>query len=218
MAAFINACSFTVKAGIRYGARVPRPRKHADEHLVAAAARAIGARGPHALTLADVAAEAGVAPATLVQRFGSKRGLLLAVAASGPESVAGAFAAARERRASPLRALEDVLVAFASRVADPDEVAHHLAFLALDLSDPEFRAHAARHADALRREVGRLLDEAAAAGELALRRRGPLAEALVSAYNGALLGWSIDRRGSAPERVREHVRLLLRPYRAGAAA
>ena len=32
--------------------------------------------GPTQLTLADVAKEAGVVPATLIQRFGTKRGLL----------------------------------------------------------------------------------------------------------------------------------------------
>lgn len=192
---------------------MPRPRKLTDAQLVAAAARAIGARGPHDLTLADVAAEAGVAPATLVQRFGSKRALLLAVAAAGPDVVASAFAAARARRRSPLRALEDALVEGAATVGDPDEVAHHLAFLALDLSDPEFRAHAARHAAAMHAEIAALLDAAAAAGELEPRGRRALADAVHAAYNGALLLWAIDRRGTAPERVREATRTLLRPHR-----
>ena len=40
--------------------------------------RVMQRRSPVDLTLADVAKEAGVVPATLIQRFGTKRSLLLA--------------------------------------------------------------------------------------------------------------------------------------------
>ena len=46
-----------------------------------AAFRAIARLGPARLTLADVATDVGVSPAAIVQRFGSKRALLLATAA-----------------------------------------------------------------------------------------------------------------------------------------
>ena len=55
-----------------------RPRKHTDEAIIAAAGRVIGRSGP-GFTLAEVAAEAGVAAGTLVHRFGSKHGLLVAM-------------------------------------------------------------------------------------------------------------------------------------------
>lgn len=192
---------------------MPRPRKQTDDQLVAAAARTIAARGPHELTLADVAAEAGVSAATLVQRFGSKRALLLAVAASGPTVVADAFGAARKPRRSALAALEEALSGLAAGVADPDQVANHLAFLALDLGDPEFRRHAVRDTDAFREQIEALLKQAVTDGELELRARRPLADALQAAYHGVLLMWAIDRRGDPGSRVREQVRLALRPYR-----
>jgi AcrR family transcriptional regulator len=189
---------------------VPRPRKHTDDELVAAAARAVAARGPQALTLADVAAEAGLAPATLVQRFGSKRGLLLAVAASGADAVRGTFATERARRRSPLAALESALVELSSLVSDPDEVANHLAFLALDLADPEFRELTARHTAAMGQEIEALLREAAGAGDLPPRSVRPLADLVQAAYHGALLLWAIDRRGTPAARLRSHLRLILR--------
>jgi AcrR family transcriptional regulator len=192
---------------------VPRPRKHSDAQLVAAAARAIATCGPHALTLADVAGEAGVSAATLVQRFGSKRGLMLAVAGSGPEVMADAFAAARTRRRAPLPALEDVLAEMAAAVSDPEQVANHLAFLAIDLADPEFRAHAARFTEALRAGIDALLAEAVKRGELGLRPRRPVVDAIQAAYHGTLLMWAIERQGDPGETVRAQVRLILRPYR-----
>jgi AcrR family transcriptional regulator len=195
---------------------VPRPRKHTDEQLIDAAARVIGARGPHQLTLADIGREVGIAPATLLQRFGSKRGLLLAVAASAPGMISGVFAEARARSRTPLGALEAALVALAATISDPDEVANHLAFLALDLGDAEFRQYAVQDSETFRAEIGALLKQAAADGQLELRNRRPLAELLQAAYHGALLMWAIERTGSPSESVRRHVRQALAPHRAAA--
>ena len=50
-----------------------RRQKVTDEDVFAAAARVMSRRGPHELTLAEIAAEAGVTAGRLVQRFGSKR-------------------------------------------------------------------------------------------------------------------------------------------------
>lgn len=192
---------------------MPRPRKQSDDQLIAAAARAIAARGPSELTLAHVAEEAGVSAATLVQRFGSKRQLMLAVAGSGPSSVADTFAAARARRRSPLAALEDALGAMVGGLSDPEEVGNHLAFLALDLADPDFRECTAHHVEAMRAEIDALLREAIGRGELELRARRPVVESLQAGYHGLLLMWAIERRGDPVARIREHARLVLRPYR-----
>jgi AcrR family transcriptional regulator len=79
-----------------YNRRVsPRPRQASDAEILAAALTAILRHGPVRLTLAHVAREAGLSPAALVQRFGSKRGLLLAVASGGPEGNAAIFTSLR---------------------------------------------------------------------------------------------------------------------------
>lgn len=57
----------------------PRPRIASDVEIVEAATRAVGLVGSSRLTLADIAAEAGISPGALVQRFGSKRDLVLQV-------------------------------------------------------------------------------------------------------------------------------------------
>ncbi|HEY2545383.1 MAG TPA: helix-turn-helix domain-containing protein, partial [Candidatus Acidoferrum sp.] len=73
----------------------PRPRETSDEQILAATARVMQRRSPTQLTLSDVAKEAGVVPATLIQRFGTKRGLLLAMCRTAPESTPQQFAAGR---------------------------------------------------------------------------------------------------------------------------
>ena len=49
----------------------PRPRQTSDEAILMATMRVMQRRSSVDLTLADVAKEAGVVPATLIQRFGS---------------------------------------------------------------------------------------------------------------------------------------------------
>ncbi|MDQ3081725.1 MAG: TetR/AcrR family transcriptional regulator [Gemmatimonadota bacterium] len=68
----------------------PRPRKVSDEDVFAATYRAMNRFGPGELTLAQIAAEAGVTAGALSQRFGSKRQLLLSLAEGAARS-AGDF-------------------------------------------------------------------------------------------------------------------------------
>jgi AcrR family transcriptional regulator len=76
-----------------------------DEAITAAAATVIGRLGPGKLTLAGVGREIGPSAATLVQRFGSKRGLLLAMVKSAADSVDDCFEMVRAAHQSPLTAL-----------------------------------------------------------------------------------------------------------------
>lgn len=190
-----------------------RPRTASDATILAAAARALGRVGPARLTLADVAAEAGLAPPTLVQRFGSKRGLLLALAALGPEAVAETFAAARRESDSPLTALVAALTGLTREIATPEALAHHLAFLQVDLSDAEFRQHALGSAGVMREEIRALLDDAVRAGELVRLQSVRVARAVQTTYNGSLATWVIAREGSLAEWLREDLDLMLQPYK-----
>lgn len=192
-----------------------RPRTTSDEAILAATARAVGRRGPAALTLAAVAEEAGLAPATLVQRFGSKRKLLLALAREGEAHTGAVFDRARREHDSPLAALHAATAALAAGVQTPKEMAGNLGFLQLDLTDPEFRAHAAAQAGRMRAEVAALLADAVADRELAAGTDVEgLARAVQVTYNGALLLWAVEGGGSPVELLRSELDRLLRPHRA----
>jgi AcrR family transcriptional regulator len=185
-----------------------RPRTRTDDELLDATFRAVGAVGPARLTLADVAREAGVAPATLVQRFGSKRALLVAAATRAAERAAHALPPAGD---APLTALADGLVALTEPVRDPAAFANHLALLQLDLADPELRALAVAHARGLRRAIRRLLDAAVEHGQLERCDTGALADAVHATFHGAQLDWAVDRRGSLAARVRGALAVVLAP-------
>ena len=58
---------------------VVRPREHSDEELLQLVSDSLARSARSGWTLAEVAADAEVHPTTLVKRFGSKRGLLVAL-------------------------------------------------------------------------------------------------------------------------------------------
>src|SRR5437660_10120583 len=118
-----------------------RPRTITDEAILAALARAISRVGPAQLTLADVAAEAGVSAPAIAQRVGSKRNLLLAFSARAPAHLEAAFATARAAQDGPLAALLSDPMGASQVMDSPTALTYHLAFLQLELADPEFHQH-----------------------------------------------------------------------------
>jgi AcrR family transcriptional regulator len=101
--------------------------------------RAIARVGPSELTLAEVAREIGLAPATLLQRFGSKRDLLLAVAKASSGGVNECFAQVRAANPSPLAAIFASFDEMTRFCNTPQSMAHSLAFSQIDLMDPPDR-------------------------------------------------------------------------------
>jgi AcrR family transcriptional regulator len=190
----------------------PRPRETSDEEILAAAARVMQRRGPTQLTLADVAREAGVVPATLIQRFGTKRGLLLAVCSTAPGSVPQQFAAACGKYKSPLKALVELYADCTAFAPTPEAMANGLAYLQIDLTDPEFHAITLAQFRALREQTKNLLDQAVAAGELRRCDTAKLARLIQHLNGGAMLSWAVYREGSVASWVRSDLQALLRPY------
>lgn len=192
----------------------PRPRTVTDDEILAATARAMSKVPPTRFTLAEVAREVGLAPATLVQRFGSKRGLLLALSSQSAASMDACFDAVRDAHASPLEALLGAATEMARFSTTPEELANSLAYLQIDLSDPDFHRHILESSRAMQRGYRALLDDAVAAGELKPCDTKRLARAVEAVAGGSLIGWAIHRSGRAEVWVRKDLETLLAPYRA----
>ena len=193
----------------------PRPRTVSDEAILQATATIIGRLGPSRFTLADVGREVGLSPATLVQRFGTKRGLMLALARSSAGFVDDCFAQIRAEHPSPREALVVAATFMAGMVESPESLANHLAFLQIDLSDPDFHALALDSHMANLRGYRALIEDAIAAGELADCDAERLARTLVAAAGGSLIAWAIERRGNVRDYVRADVEAVLAPYEVG---
>ena len=191
----------------------PRPRETSDQEILAATARVMQRRGPSEITLVDVAKEAGVVPATLIQRFGTKRGLLLAAVKTGPASVPEQFASARAKHKSPLKALVELFVECSGFASTPESMANGLAYLQIDLTDPEFRTITLAQFKAIRSETRKILDEAVDARELIRCDTAELARLFQQVNGGSMLDWAVYREGTLANWVRRDLEALLRPLR-----
>jgi AcrR family transcriptional regulator len=192
----------------------PRPRTVPDADILLAAQKAMARLGPARLTLADVARDAGLSPATLLQRFGSKRGLMLALWASALEGIDACFEMLRPAHPSPLDAALAGATEMARYTASPEEFSNHLAFLQIDLSDPEFHGYMLEMSTRMEAGYVALLNEAVRAGELVRCDTTALARAIGAIAGGSLISWAVFRDGTAEAWVRRDLETLVGPYRA----
>ncbi|WP_327733167.1 TetR/AcrR family transcriptional regulator [Streptomyces nojiriensis] len=196
-----------------------RPRGVADEAILRAAAEVMGRVGPAGLTLAAVAREVGLVPGTLVQRFGSKRGLILALADQSVRDTDALPDRIRGEHGSALEALAALLAERIAPMVSPEAFANHLAFLCMDLTDPELRERALAVHEAQGRAVGTLLAQALSTGELRATTDVEALTATVQAVtSGAGLVWALDREGTLARRVRHGLDAVLAPHIATATA
>ncbi|MFA7763561.1 TetR/AcrR family transcriptional regulator [Streptomyces sp. NPDC048723] len=187
--------------------------------ILHAAAEVMGRLGPSGLTLAAVAREVGLVPGTLVQRFGSKRGLILALADQSVRDADALSDRVRGEQGSALGALAALLAAWMAPMVSPEAFANHLAFLCMDLTDPELHERALAVHDAQRRAVRTLLAQALATGELRTTTDVEELTATVQAVtSGAGLSWALDREGALVQRVRHALDAVLAPHVATATA
>ena len=192
----------------------PRPRTVSDEDLINATMRVMSRLGPVKLTLAEVAKEAGVTAATLVQRFGSKRAMMLKISSDAAGSADACFAMVRAAHPrSPLAAIYAAATAMTEHMGTPEELANSLAFLQIDISDPDFHAHTLEMSKKHVAGYRALLRDAIAAGELEPHDTLRMARAINAIAGGSLIAWAIFREGTAERWVRRDVETLLSPYR-----
>ena len=189
-----------------------RPRRVSDEEIFEAALRAMSRLHPRDLTLAAIGAEAGMTAGALVQRFGSKRELLLALARRGAEACPESNLVRGGQ--SPLAALDAWVEGFSRLAESPEAFRRNLAWLQEDLEDPELRTLLVRQGRANRAALAGLIARAREAGELNEAadpaRLAPLLEALVS---GGMMSWASYQEGKASRWMRRLVRDFLAPYR-----
>lgn len=191
----------------------PRPRKVTDEEVFAATHRAVNRLAPNELTLAEIAKEAGVTAGALAQRFGSKRLLLLALSRAAAGSTGDFIAQLKAAHRSPLAAVRAYAECMAQLAQSPAALARNLAYLQIDLADPDFREQLTVQAKATRAGLRDLLESAVTAGELTRSTNvTALARTVEAMVNGSLMTWAFYHDGPADRWIRDDVNAVLAPY------
>ncbi|HEV7759914.1 MAG TPA: helix-turn-helix domain-containing protein [Acidimicrobiales bacterium] len=163
---------------------MPRKRSVSDEAILDRALGLAESAGPAALTFSALSAEVGLAPATLVQRFGTKAKLLQAALLRAwdhlDEATAGADAGAGD---GPEGVVD--LVTRLSGQYDPAEDADQILLLREDLRDPVLRARGQAWIATLAAAIeGRLEGAPPGVGRL-----------VVAQWQGSLTVWQFHREG-----------------------
>ena len=193
----------------------PRPRKVSDEQIFAAAHRATQRLAPSELTLAEIASEAGVTAGALAQRFGSKRALLLALAKGAAESSGDFIAGLKKVHKSPLAAVRAYGECMGQLAQSPAALARNLAYLQIDLADPDFRAQLAVQTVATRAGLTDLLESAVKAGELKRTTDvAALARTVEVVISGSLMTWAFYQESPAEQWITDNLDAVLEPHRA----
>ena len=191
----------------------PRPRKVSDDEIFAAAHRATQRLAPSELTLAAIAAEAGVTAGALAQRFGSKRALLLALAKGAAESTGDFIAGLKARHTSPLAAVRAYAECMGQLAQSPAALARNLAYLQIDLADPDFREQLGVQTRATRAGLTDLLHAAVEADELdPTTDVESLARTVEVVVSGALMTWAFHQESSAEDWIRANVDAVIKPH------
>lgn len=190
-----------------------RPRKVTDDDVFMAAYRVMSRVGPDELTLGHIATEAGVTAGLLVQRFGSKRELLLKLSARFSAGTVEMFTQLRQRHRSPLAVLRAYAECMAGMADTPEALMRNLAYLQIDLTEPDFRKNFAKSAKATREELQKLIREATDAGELSTAvNPKQFARTIEAVIGGSMLSWAHYQEGSAAKWLRDDLNAILRPY------
>lgn len=181
---------------------MPRPRTISDEAVLDAAGEVASRGGPAALTFAAVGERAGLSPATLVQRFGTREALVRAALLRLWDKVDEATAAADARfDENPEGAIALLVSLSAGYGATADETAQGLLLLREDFRDPVLRARGVAWGEALATALGRRLSAEPEAQQT-------LGRLMASQWQGALLWWGFSREGT----LRSHIRRELRAW------
>ena len=91
-------------------------------------------------------------------------------------------------------------------------MANSLAYLQIDLTDPDFHAVLLTQFVTTRNEIRKLLDDAINARELNPCDISELARLVQQINSGAMLDWAVYRKGSLAAWIRRSLEALLRPF------
>jgi TetR/AcrR family transcriptional regulator, macrolide resistance operon repressor len=180
-----------------------RHKSISDEEILERALPVIARAGPAGFTLADVAAEIGLSPATLLQRFGDKKTLTTRAFARDNERFARWIAELPEGRgvAATLAVYRAATEGFHE---DPDpELADHLLWLREDIRDPVFNALARARFALFRAAILKRLPPLRLPAE-------EVARLLDAQCHGAIIQWAIEPKGSLTDYVMKSLAAVLR--------
>jgi AcrR family transcriptional regulator len=192
-------------------ARVGRPRRVEDEQVFAAMAAVLLRVGWARMTTNQVAAEVGVTPAALRQRFGGKRDLFAAFYAWHTRRLR-ADAAAPPGAGSALDTLRATVRGSVAGIATPAQMRHAISPWTEVGEAPDIQRMTGERFAAALDQTTALLERAQEQGEIAGADPARLARQLRDCLLGTSLVWSVAGTRPVAEELADTVEQVLAPY------
>lgn len=176
---------------------MPRHKGISDDEILDRALPVIAEAGPSGFTLADVAKKVGIAPATLLQRFGDKQTL-----------IERAFARDNERFVPWLESLPDgvgadIVIRIYSDATklfgENPSLADHLLWLREDIRDPALNRLSQQRFKLFRAAIVKRLPPMPIPAQRAARL-------LDAQYHGAVIQWALEPKGRLADFVARSLR------------
>lgn len=137
-----------------------------DQSVLEKALFVISERGPDAFTLADVGKAVGLAPATLMQRFGSKQQLLILAAKQANVKLRQDLEELKKQKLPWDQELIHLVSAIPEGFGSRQDIANSLGVLKLDMVDPELHPIARHLFESLRERIQELIQKGQAIGQI----------------------------------------------------
>lgn len=203
---------FAQSAGV--SVRRGRPRVVQDNDVFEAMARVVLRVGLPHLSINEVAAEVGVTPAAVRQRFGSKAELLHAFHAWSTERVRDLTDSAEQADGTPLDALKAVVRQSVPAIESPGQLLNALSMLTDPAADDEARRQIADRLGLAAERTAELVSHAIAAGQIEHPDAAALTARMQEALIGACVMWALrhDAGESLADRLAAATDNVLSPF------
>jgi AcrR family transcriptional regulator len=176
---------------------MPQKKRIDDQSVLEKALVVISEHGPDRFTLADVGKAVGLAPATLMQRFGSKQQLLIQAAKQAAVKLKRDLEELKGKQLSWDQELIQLLSAMPEGFGSRQDIANSLGVLKLDMVDPELHPIARHLFEALRQRIQELLQQGQSCGELEASLDIDVATWELDALrHGLVIQWTLSGNGT----------------------
>jgi AcrR family transcriptional regulator len=187
---------------------MPRKKVLSDDEILERALPVMARTGPTDFTLAHVTEETGLSPATLLQRFGTKRAMIERAFARDNERFVDWIANLPEGRGAEKRSMAATLAIYRAATTsfhnEPhSQLADHLLWLREDIRDPVFNAMARARFALFRSAILKRLPPTRLPA-------GQVADLLDAQCHGAIMQWAIDPRGSLQAHVMKSLTAIMK--------
>lgn len=193
--------------------RLGRPRQVEDEAVFAAMGRVLLRTGWARMTVSRIAAELGITPAALRQRFGAKHELFAAFYAWHTERLKAEAALPPDGDGSALDALFAEARASVAFIETPDQMRNAMSPMAEIGETPGMRRMTEERLAAALERMTALLERARDRGEISRADPAALARQLRNCLLGTSMAWSVAGGRPITDEVTETVEQVLAPYR-----